>query len=58
MAAGAIAKKVLQNKLGSKYKVVGAVTQIGILGCNIDKWDEKIRLQSSASPLTANCKST
>jgi len=42
VAAGAIAKKVLQNKLGSKYKVIGAVTQLGILGCDTDKWDEKV----------------
>ena len=41
VAAGAIAKKVLKDKLGNKYKVVGAVTQIGILGCDTDKWDEK-----------------
>ena len=30
VAAGAIAKKVLQKKIGKKYKVVGAVTQLGI----------------------------
>ena len=41
VAAGAIAKKILQNKLGIKYKVVGAVTQLGILGCDTRKWDEK-----------------
>ena len=41
VAAGAIAKKVLHSKLGSKYKVVGAVTQLGILGCDTSKWDEK-----------------
>ncbi len=41
VAAGAIAKKVLKDKLGNKYKVVGAVTQIGILGCDTDKWDDK-----------------
>ena len=41
VAAGAIAKKILQNKLGIKYKVVGAVTQLGILGCDTGKWDEK-----------------
>ena len=35
VAAGAIAKKVLQNKIGKKFKVVGAVTQLGLLGCNI-----------------------
>ena len=39
VAAGAIAKKILQNKLGTKYKVVGAVTQLGILGCDTKKWD-------------------
>ena len=41
VAAGAIAKKILQNKLGTKYKVVGAVTQLGILGCDTKKWNEK-----------------
>jgi chorismate synthase len=41
VAAGAIAKKVLEKKIGKKYKVVGAVTQIGILGINSNKWDEK-----------------
>jgi len=38
VAAGAIAKKVLQNKLGKKFKVIGAVTQLGLLGCNIKNW--------------------
>jgi len=41
VAAGAIAKKVLQNKLGKKYKIVGAVTQLGILGCDRNKWNDK-----------------
>ena len=31
VAAGAVAKKVLENKLGKKFKVSGAVTQLGIL---------------------------
>ena len=44
VAAGAISKKVLENKLGKKFKVVGAVTQLGILGCDITKWsDQTIR---------------
>ena len=47
VAAGAIAKKVLQNKLGTKYKVVGAVTQLGILGCNLKNWDEKFIRKNS-----------
>ena len=41
VAAGAIAKKVLENKIGNKYKVVGAVTQLGILGCDTKNWNEK-----------------
>ena len=41
VAAGAIAKKVLENKLGKKFKVLGAVTQLGILGCDINKWDDQ-----------------
>ena len=40
VAAGAIAKKVLENKLGKKFKVVGAVTQLGILGCDSKKWND------------------
>ncbi len=42
VAAGAIAKKVLETKLGKKYKVLGAVTQLGILGCDTSSWEEKI----------------
>ena len=42
VAAGAIAKKVLENKLGKKFKVVGAVTQLGILGCDTTKWSDKV----------------
>ena len=40
VAAGAIAKKVLENKLGKKFKVIGAVTQLGILGCDTKKWND------------------
>ena len=35
VAAGAIAKKVLEKKIGKKYYVKGAVTQLGILGCDV-----------------------
>jgi len=42
VAAGAIAKKVLENKLGKKFKVLGAVTQLGILGCDTTRWNDKI----------------
>ena len=44
VAAGAIAKKVLENKIGKRFKVIGAVTQLGILGCDLKKWkDQTIR---------------
>ncbi|MBD1157328.1 chorismate synthase [Pelagibacterales bacterium SAG-MED20] len=42
VAAGAIAKKVLENKLGKKFRVIGAVTQLGILGCDINKWSDQV----------------
>ncbi len=47
VAAGAIAKKVLENKIGKKYKVTGAVTQIGILGCDPKNWDDKFILRNN-----------
>ena len=40
VAAGAIAKKVLNNKIGKKFKVIGAVTNLGILGCDTKKWND------------------
>ncbi|MDB9811295.1 chorismate synthase [Candidatus Pelagibacter sp.] len=51
VAAGAIAKKVLENKLGKKFKVIGAVTQLGILGCDTFKWnDQTIKKNSLFCP--------
>ena len=41
VAAGAIAKKVLEKKIGKKYYVKGAVTQLGILGCDVSAWNNK-----------------
>ena len=41
VAAGAIAKKVLKEKLGKQFEVVGAVTQLGILGCDLNKWNDQ-----------------
>ena len=41
VAAGAIAKVVLKNKIGKNYQAVGAVTQLGILGCDLKKWKDK-----------------
>jgi len=41
VAAGAIAKTVLKKFLGKKFKIIGAVTQLGLLGCNKKNWNEK-----------------
>ena len=46
VAAGSIAKKVLENKLGKKFSVIGAVTQLGILGCNKKNWNNKFILKN------------
>ncbi len=51
VAAGAIAKIVLKNLVGKKVSIIGAVTQLGILGCNISKWnDNEIRRNSFFCP--------
>ncbi len=41
VAAGAIAKKVLESKIGKRFKVIGAVTQLGIIGCDVKKWNDQ-----------------
>ena len=41
VAAGAIARIALNKLIGIKFKVVGAVTQLGLLGCNTSSWNEK-----------------
>ena len=41
VAAGAIAKKVLEKKIGKKFQVIGAVTQLGILGCDLNRWNDQ-----------------
>ena len=44
VAAGAVAKVVLNKIIGSKFKVIGAVTQLGLMSCNINNWkDSEIR---------------
>jgi len=42
VAAGAIARKVLEKKLGNKFSICAAVTQLGILGCDTSRWDHKV----------------
>ena len=41
VAAGAIAKVALNKLIGKKFKVVGGVVQLGLLGCNKNNWNEK-----------------
>ncbi len=41
VAAGAIARKVLQVKIGKKFNIVGAVTQVGPIFSNPDNWDDR-----------------
>ena len=41
VAAGAIAKLVLHKLIGKKFKIIGAVIQLGLLGCNKNNWNEK-----------------
>jgi chorismate synthase len=41
VAAGAIAKIVLSKLMGNKFKIVGGVIQLGVLGCNKNHWKEK-----------------
>ncbi len=44
VAAGAIAKIVLKKLIGSKFKVIGAVTQLGLMSCDKKNWrDSEIR---------------
>jgi len=41
VAAGAIARIALNKLIGKKFKIVGGVIQLGLLGCNKNNWNEK-----------------
>jgi len=41
VAAGAVARIVLNKLIGKKFRIVGAVTQLGLLSCNKNNWNEK-----------------
>ena len=44
VAAGAVARIVLSKLLGSKFNVIGAVTQLGLMSCDRGNWnDSEIR---------------
>ena len=40
VVAGAVAKIVLKKILGKKFKIIGAVTQLGIMSCDTGRWDD------------------
>ena len=40
VAAGAIARKIIENKIKKKYKLIGALIQIGKHKINYKNWDE------------------
>ena len=40
VAAGAVAKTVLKRIIGSKFNVVGAVTQLGLMSCDKSNWKD------------------
>tara|TARA_B100001059_G_scaffold220455_1_gene242506 strand:+ start:6 stop:1088 length:1083 start_codon:yes stop_codon:yes gene_type:complete len=39
VAAGAVAKIALKNLIGKKFKIVGAVTQLGLMSCDKNNWN-------------------
>ena len=44
VAAGAVAKIVLKKILGQKFNIIGAVTQLGLMSCELNNWkNEEIR---------------
>ena len=41
VAAGSIAKIVLKKILGKKFNIIGGVTQLGLMGCDLNNWNNK-----------------
>jgi chorismate synthase len=41
VAAGAVARIVLKKLIGSKFKTIGAVTQLGLMSCDKENWNDK-----------------
>ena len=40
VAAGAIARKVIKNKIKKEFKIIGALVQVGEIKINYDNWNE------------------
>jgi chorismate synthase len=44
VAAGAVAKIILKRIIGTKFNIIGAVTQLGLMSCDKQNWkDSEIR---------------
>ena len=41
VAAGSIAKIVLKKIIGKKFNIIGGVTQLGLMGCDRNNWNNK-----------------
>ncbi len=41
VAAGSIAKIVLKKLIGKKFNIIGGVTQLGLMGCDRNNWNNK-----------------
>ena len=54
VAAGAIAKAVLRNIIGKKFNIIGAVTQLGLMGCNKNNWNNNEIRKNPFSVLIKN----
>ena len=39
VAAGGIAKIILKNLIGKKFSIIGGVTQLGLMSCDINNWN-------------------
>ena len=42
VAAGAVARIVLKKLIGSKFNTIGAVTQLGLMSCDINNWNNSV----------------
>ena len=40
VAAGAIARKVIKNKIKKEFKIIGALVQVGEIKIDYDNWNE------------------
>ena len=57
VAAGAVANIVLKKLIGPKFKTIGAVTQLGVMSCDVNNWNDlEIRKNPFFCPDTKSVK--